>query len=151
MSIPEHELDFLKKLLAQQSVSSNIPTECMNKHWIDAFSPTVLEEGFESNDKTGKWCIFVSEKTVDEKWKLVKEAVERDELLIAKVATKFHQLYTKGYVICVYTKDWSDEKDLKASREVLRNLGFKRPLKYKRDIETINRVYGTENEFYLTL
>lgn len=151
MSVSENDVAFLKQLLAQYAVNSDIPTECTIKHWIDAFSPKVMEEGFASNEKTGKWCIFVSEKTVDAKWKLVKEAIDKNELLIAKVATKFHQLYKKGYVICVYTKDWSDEADLKASREVLRKIGFSKPLKYKRDLETINRVYGTENEFYLTM
>jgi hypothetical protein len=34
------------------------------------------------------------------------------------------------------------------AREVLRDIGFFEQLGYKRDIETINGVYGTPDEWY---
>ena len=44
-----------------------------------------------------------------------------------------------------------DMDDLKKSREVLRELGFTDPISYKRDVETMNHVYGTKDEFYVTM
>lgn len=140
----------LQELLDNFLSRSDVPTKCRSQHWLQSHSPSLLE--FKSNDKTGKWCIFVSEKTVDAKWLKIKEALAKDELLIAKVSTQLHKRSKSAkYVICVYTKDWSDKEDLQKSREVLRKLGFNRPLKYKRDIETINGVYNAPDEFYLVM
>lgn len=131
--------------------STEIPSQCMSRFWIKQLSETAIQLGFKSSDKTGKWCILVSEKTVDKKWLCIKKAVENNLLLCAKVTTKKYQSYRKVYAICVYTQDWSNMNDLKNTREILRTLGFKRPLKYKRDLETINRVYNKKKQYFLTL
>lgn len=140
----------LEYLLSVTSAKdSDQPSECEARYWIYARSPS--SEGFGSTDKTGKWCIFTSRNVVDSKWAKVREAVLADRLVCAKVSTRRTTKGSKRFVICVYTRDWADRSDLEQTREVLRSIGFKRPLKYKRDLETINRVYNTPDEFFLTL
>jgi len=124
------------------------PSESMFGYWLQQHSPKL--ESFQSNEKTGKWCIFISPSKVDAAWENLKKVISEDKLMLAKVSTKMGIPKFKKHVICVYTKDWSDIQDLERTREVLREIGFKRPLKYKRDIETINGVYG-KNEFYLKM
>ncbi len=140
-----YDLFFLNMLFKD----SDIPTECYARSWINHVSPNL--KSFNSNDKTGKWCIFSTPKNVDSDWLLIKAAIDKNDLMLAKVSTRGSLACRKKYVICVYTNDWSNLDDLKKTREVLRELGFTKPLKYKRDIETINRVYGGKKEFYLTM
>lgn len=101
-----------------------------------------------SGPTTGKWCIFAPSSDVDLAWAKIKGAVECDKLLFAKVSTALRSIGRDGHVICVYTRDWTDKQDLLRVREVLRSLGFVEELGYKRDIDTLNRIYGPD-EWYL--
>ncbi|CAB3795551.1 hypothetical protein LMG28614_04198 [Paraburkholderia ultramafica] len=101
-----------------------------------------------SGPTTGKWCIFAPSSDVDQAWAKIKGAVEGDKLLFAKVSTALRSMGRDGHVICVYTRDWTDKQDLLRVREVLRSLGFVEELGYKRDIDTFNRIYGSD-EWYL--
>ena len=65
--------------------------------------------------------------------------VASDALLAAKVSTRA-AVAAGGYarhVICVYTRDWSNEADVQQARHVLRSAGFSECLGYKRDSDTI--------------
>lgn len=129
--------------------AADLPSKDRSCFWHQALSPAV--KSFVSNDKTGKWCVMLTATEVDAAWAKIKAAVETNRLLCAKAATRLSsERHGGSFVICVYTADWSDEADLHQSRAVLRELGFEQPLRYKRDIETINNVYGTEDEWYLT-
>lgn len=101
-----------------------------------------------SGPTTGKWCVFVPSFDVDLAWARIKGAVEADRLLFAKVSTALRSKGRDGHVICVYTRDWTDRQDLLHTREVLRSLGFVDELGYKRDIDTLDRIYGPD-EWYL--
>ena len=94
--------------------------------------------------KSGKWLVFVNERDVDEVWAKLKKATEEGKLgSSAKVATaKPSPLGESGKkVICVYTYDWEDEKDVKRIREELRKLGITNKIPYKSDEDTLSGKY----------
>jgi len=146
MENKEKETDFLEiyKFLNKQD---ELPTENKKEYWILAFSKNKYPE---HTSFGGKWLLFIDEKEINEKWNIVKKAIKENKLgKIAKVSTKLGKKENNQYVICIYTYDSRDENDMLKIREELSKLGFKNKIPYKRDIETKNRVYGSENEFLL--
>lgn len=141
-------------VLPPTRTSSKVPTEprpslATHDYWLPALRNRC---SFYSTRKTGKWCIFRTTAEIDEAWERVYNAVERGDLHFAKVATLASaRRHEGGHVICVFTRDWQDDAELDASRAVLRSIGFTEPLGYKRDIETMNDVYGTPDEWYRTV
>lgn len=125
---------------------SERPSEDLTRSWHMRKSPSC--GAIFSGPTTGKWCIFAPSSDVDQAWAKIKGAVESDKLVFAKVSTALRSMGRDGHVICVYTRDWTDTQDLLLIREVLRSLGFTEELKYKRDIDTLNRIYG-RGEWYL--
>lgn len=93
--------------------------------------------------------MFRHKDVVDDAWATVHKAVAAGRLPPAKVSTRLTApLHDNTHVICVYTRDWRDDAAIRAARDVLRELGFKEELGYKRDIETTRGVYGTSDEWY---
>lgn len=119
------------------------PSEVTEVYWIYA----IRKKGQypKSTPRSGKWLIFVDPKNVDEVWLKIKKAVEEGKLgSSAKVATaKPSPLAGKSNakVICVYTYDWTDEKDVKRIREELRKLGVTNRIPYKADEDTLSGKY----------
>lgn len=105
-------------------------------------------KSFDSNESTGKWCIFRSEHDSDESWWTIQSLAADEKIILAKVSTAIGRRYHDGHVICVYTLDWNDHADLMAVREVLRVAGFTEEMGYKRDVDTTRRIYD-EDEWYL--
>lgn len=61
----------------------------------------------------------------------------------SKVSTKYSSKSKKvSYVICVYTYDWTDEKDARRVREELRKIGVINKIPYKADVDTILGKYA---------
>jgi len=139
------------------------PSKCTEGYWIFTFSPTYKGEELtgihkrlikkkskikEIKLKTGKWLIFVNREDIDEVWTKVKKATEEGKLGIeTKVRTAKPIPKSVGYeeykhVICVYTYDWTDEKDVKRVREELRKLGITQKIFYKADEDTIKGKYA---------
>lgn len=135
----------VEELFAYLFAPSELPSEAKHAAWLMAPSP---KQAFSSSDVSGKWCIFKPSSEIDAAWNLIKAAVKRCDLLVAKVSTKLGA-YAHGnnHVICVYTEDYTDEAELARTRKVLRELGFTEELGYKRDIDTRNNVYGPD-EWY---
>ncbi|MDR7007026.1 putative phosphothreonine lyase domain-containing protein [Paraburkholderia strydomiana] len=125
---------------------SDKPSEDLSCNWHYKKSPSYND--FVPTDATGKWCIFVSPTDVDKEWSKVSGAIENNQLMCAKVSTALRSIGRNGHVICVYTHDWADRRDIMRAREVLRSLGSVKELGYKRDIDTRNRIYGA-GEWYL--
>ncbi|MFM0300222.1 DUF1917 domain-containing protein [Paraburkholderia sediminicola] len=121
---------------------SDKPSEDLSCNWHYKKSPSYND--FASADAAGKWCIFVSSAEVDEEWNKIRDAIENDQLMCAKVSTALRSMSRDGHVICVYTRDWADRRDLMRAREVLRSLGFVEELGYKRDIDTRSGKYGLD-------
>lgn len=126
---------------------SDTPSEDLSRSWHLKMSP--LCTTFVSGDMTGKWCIFVPRAEVDAVWHKIKDALEHNQLLCAKVSTALHSMAHKNtHVICVYTDNWANAQDLMRVRDVLRTLGFTDELGYKRDVDTRNGRTGPD-EWYL--
>ena len=70
--------------------------------------------------------------------------------MLAKSSTEVTRKHHPSYVICVYTLDWKDEEDVMRVKNALRAAGITQELKYKRDLDTFNKVYGSEDEFVYT-
>jgi len=119
-----------------------IPTKCLSEYWIHAYGKKM----FNYTLRTGKWLIFCPKEHINEAWEQVKDATERDLLGgHSKVSTLKGQK-SKEYVICVFTSDWKDEKDVMRVREVLRELGFEKPLPYKTDSDTLAGKYACKGD-----
>jgi len=119
------------------------PSEVTDIYWI--YATRKKGKYPKPTPRSGKWLIFVSLKNVDEVWAKIKKAVEEGKLGdSAKVATaKPNPLATdpNAKVICVYTYDYTDEKDVKRIREELRKLGITNKIPYKADEDTLSGKY----------
>ena len=119
------------------------PSEVTDVYWI--YAERKKGKYPKPTSRSGKWLIFVDPKNVDEVWAKIKEAVEEGKLGdSAKVATaKQNPLAEKSNakVICVYTYDWTDEKDVRRIREELRKLGITNKIPYKADEDTLSGKY----------
>lgn len=122
------------------------PSTNISGWWLYAAKPNL--KNFDSNSNSGKWCIFRGCHEIDEAWEKIKKACNDGELIVAKVSTALGAFkHNDNHVICIYNYSWKDNDEINAIRKTLFNLGFTEPLKYKRDIDTINNVYGDKEWF----
>ena len=116
------------------------PSKATGGYWLFAS----MEKGKypKPTPRSGKWLIFVSVEDIDEVWAKIKRATEEGKLgAEAKVSTPKPKPADIGYkkdehIICVYTYDLTDEKDVKRIREELRKLGITNKIPYKADEDT---------------
>ena len=124
------------------------PSRITGDYWVHAERKHGVYPGHTAFG--GKWLIFVSARNIDRMWERIRTAVEEGTLgAMAKAATarsnpEFSNANSK--VICVYTYDWRDEKDVKRIREALRNLGVARKIAYKADQDTESGRYHAVGE-----
>jgi hypothetical protein len=129
-----------------ESCGETIPTESTRVWWLYAESKHKYKK---ATQWSGKWLIFCPEKHIDSAWEQVKDATEEGLLGgQSKCSTLKGRKGGPGsdYVICCYTYSWKDEKDVMRVREVLRELGFVKPLPYKTDADTIAGKYACKGE-----
>ncbi len=140
-----NQYESLKSLqrMISSPYSSAKPSETTSVFWIYAKNGRGNPPKF--TQRSGKWLIFVDSKDVDEVWAKIKDATEIGKLGdSAKVATAKPNPVSKNpekKVICVYTYDWTDEKDVRRVREELRSLGIINKIPYKTDEDTLNGRY----------
>lgn len=137
------------------------PSKCTHTLWMFAFSPPYKREAVidaqgrralkESQAKmnflkSGKWLIFVNKSKIDKVWAKIKKSTEQGNLgTSSKVSTSYSfdgHVNKKSHVICVYTYDCTDKKDVKRVRQKLRDLGITNKIGYKRDLDTILNKYS---------
>lgn len=128
------------KLKREKAIKKEIlPSKYTDDYWIRAYSP---RDSTKNSKQSGKWLSFVPKTEIDAAWEQVKDATELGLLgPISKVSTKLGEQGSE-YVICIYTKDWKDERDVMRVRERLRELGFEKPMPYKTDADTIAGKYA---------
>lgn len=106
---------------------------------------------FYSSYKSGKWILFVPYNKINDSWDVIRQSTLNGELGPAsKVSTarrNDRQVDATEGVICVYTWDYADTKDLDRVLLRIRELGFTQPIKYKKDSATLEGVYG-KNSFF---
>jgi len=119
------------------------PSEVKEVYWLYASNRIVPYP--KPTDRNGKWLLFVPNNEMDEAWQKVKDATEKGLLGGAsKVATAKpnpNAASSESKVICVYSYDWKDEKDVMRIREELRKLGFIQKIPYKTDQATYEGKY----------
>lgn len=114
----------------------DIPTQCTSDYWIHAYG-----KKFNYTNRTGKWLIFCPKEYINDAWEQVKDATEQDLLGgHSKVSTLKGEKGSE-YVVCVFTSDWKNEKEVMEVRAALRDLGFEKPLPYKTDEDTLKKRY----------
>ena len=116
------------------------PSEVTDVYWLSA--ERKKGKYLSHSSRSGKWLIFVTLNEIDRVWARVKKATEEGKLgSCAKVATgKSNRNATSSNtkVICVYTYDWTDERDVKRIREELRKIGITNRIPYKVDKDTLS-------------
>ena len=119
------------------------PSRVTDVYWIFAYRKK--GDYPQPSDNCGKWLVFVSDKEMDEIWEKIRNATQEGKLgLASKVATAKASSLTggsTGKVICVYTYDWTDRKDVTRIRKELRKLGITNKIPYKSDKDTLSGKY----------
>jgi hypothetical protein len=141
-SATHEELKAFQIQLAERYQESN-PSKVVEVHWI--YAQRKRGSYPKGTSRSGKWLLFVPSRNVDEIWSKIKKAVEDGELgNEAKVATARQSALSRSdaRVICVYTYDYEDQKDVMRIRQRLREMGFTKPLSYKADVDTLSGKYS---------
>lgn len=127
-------------------MSSRTPSKVRDDYWVYAHHPN---PPYDWSERSGKWLIFTSFKTLDQVWKTIAEETLAGRLGIsAKAATAKPNGLGKNpwiKVICVYTYDSSDVQDVMRVRLRLRELGFTKKLSYKTDTATRAGIYSGDS------
>jgi hypothetical protein len=127
----------------RNSVSGVKPSQVTDVYWLTADRRKGKYP--EATARNGKWLIFVGNDEVDELWAIVSEAVEEGKLgNQAKVSTAKPNPLSQDparRVICIYTYDYADKKDVMRVRRELRRLGVTEKIPYKADEDTLAGKY----------
>ncbi|KAI1385252.1 DUF1917-domain-containing protein [Hypoxylon trugodes] len=131
--------DFINMCKSSGKNPNFISREC-RKAGTDA-AKDILDLAKAHHVRCGKWMLFCSVPTVNEVWETVAKATSNNELGIgAKVAPRSTVDNRTDRLICVYTADFSDTKDVRRVAEKLKQLGLiqanGRALYYKPDVYT---------------
>ena len=88
---------------------------------------------------SGKWMVFAKSSEIDALWSRIASATHSGTLgYFAKVSPRSD---SPSHVICVYTRDYTDRRDVDKVRDGLRRLGVKWSIGYKPDVYTHCAVY----------
>ena len=146
--LSDKDLEEEFEIMTRYEEPSTKPSEETNVYWLYAEREEC--DYPEQTSRSGKWLIFVNVESVDEVWEKVKNATEQGKLgFAAKVATAKpnpNAIDPKNRVICVYTYDWKDEKDVRRVREELRRLGIANRIPYKADADTLSGKYRAKGD-----
>lgn len=124
------------------------PSEEFNEYWIRSKNEKI--DYPKPTKHNGKWLIFAERGDVlDKIWGKVKKLTEEGKLgSSSKVSTEKdneHSQNKKYGVICVYTYNSEDKKDLKRIAKELFKIEDIKRLSYKEDILTHLGVYSKNN------
>jgi hypothetical protein len=122
-----------------RSNKQDAPTQCTSDYWIHAYG-----KNFDYTSRAGKWLVFCPKEYIDDAWEQIKDATEQGLLGGHSKVSTLKGEKGKEYVCCVFTRDWKDEEDVMRVREVLRDLGFEKPLPYKTDEDTLKGKYANK-------
>jgi uncharacterized protein YprB with RNaseH-like and TPR domain len=104
--------------------------------------------------KSGKWLLYINIEELDLTWQKIKKATEEGLLgTYSKAATKRQNpnaVSENEKVICIYTYDWSDKKDVFRIEKALREIGIYQTLYYKADIDTLNGKYKNKGDSHIS-
>ena len=131
--IYHEKLKFYQQYLASFS-EEKLPSKNKQVWWLYAESRRKKRQ---PTKDSGKWLIFCPPDQIDAAWEQIKDATEKGQLGKKSKVSTLKGYKGKDHVICVYTYNWKDEKDVMKIRNTLRELGFEKPLSYKSDADTL--------------
>lgn len=139
----EHESIKARQREVCAPYSESRPSEVTEVPWIYAKNKTGNYPA--ATSKSGKWLIFVNVANIDAFWAKIKRATESGRLgQDSKVATAWENPNAQDprkRVVCVYTCDWTNEKDVRRVRAELKSLGVEWKISYKSDEDTLKGKY----------
>lgn len=140
----EHDRILKNQRIISRPFRGENPSEVTEIYWIHAENNCVPYPA--STKRSGKWLIFINKSQIDQVWRTIKQSLEYGELgSFAKVSTSLPNPNAQDpnkHVICVYTYDSDDVKDVMRIRQKLRELGITQKIPYKTDKATLERKYA---------
>lgn len=137
-----HEFQDVEIELTPRHNNEN-PSQITNVYWL--YAKRRKGRYPEPTRRAGKWLIFVPLSSLDDVWSTIKRATEEGKLGgLSKVGTARpnpNSTNPNSRVICVYTYDWKDLKDVRGVRGELRKLGITAKIPYKSDEDTLTGKY----------
>jgi hypothetical protein len=131
-------------------VTPRLPSRNTDAYWVYANAPDMSR----ARGYTGKWLIYVPTMEIDGWWKVIATATRLGELgWRAKAATARPKRMAgdpRVKLICVYTRDWRDEDDVRQVLARLRELNVTWRLSYKTDRATLEHRYGRGVAIYVS-
>ena len=123
------------------------PRDEKDFYWLIASNK---KDNYPATKDGGKWLIFVPPDDIKDVWMKIKKAIEDGRLgNMAKISTgKNNRLggKSKNHVICVYTYDYEDKKDVIKIREQLRKIGITQKIPYKTNKATRQGKYSIHGD-----
>ncbi len=127
----------------RDSVSEFKPSQVTDVYWLTAERRKGKYP--KATARSGKWLIFVRNDEVDEVWAMISEAVREGKLgNRAKVSTAKPNPLSRDparHVLCIYTYDYANKKDVIRVRRELRRLGITEKIPYKADEDAVAGKY----------
>ncbi|RYC57186.1 hypothetical protein CHU98_g9023 [Xylaria longipes] len=136
MQAGEERLDFASSFINQfrkPGIPQALIIQESRKAGMDA-AKDILDLAKGLRVTCGKWMLFCTAFEVNEVWEIIAKATAKNELgIAAKVAVKSNVDQRTERLICVYTADFSDKKEVTRVAKKLKQLGLvkNKPLYYK--------------------
>lgn len=131
-------------------MTPRLPSRNTDTNWVYANAPDMSR----ARGYTGKWLVYVPATEIDGWWKALAAATRRGELgwrAKAETARPHSRARDPRYkLICVFTRDWRNEEDVRRVLARLRELGVTSRLSYKTDRATLERRYGRGVVIYVS-
>jgi len=119
---------------------TQLPSQVLDDYWVYAERPASAGPYPKPSPRNGKWMLFVPPDEMDAWWQKVCDALTAGKLgAHAKIATMRENSLARGNkakLICIYTYDSDDIKDVNRILRGIRELGELRRIYYKEDAET---------------
>lgn len=111
------------------------PTNNIKVFWIYADNSRYIFQKPPVERTPGKWLLFASKAEINEIWNKIKTATEEGLLgPYSKVSTakESNKGFDKNtFVICIFTEDFNNSKDVSRVESCIRDLGIQNKLSYK--------------------
>jgi len=145
----EHDKIIKLQMELSKPFANKKPTNVTEIKFIYALNQTNIK----TTERSGKWILYFNEDNlINSSWKKIKKNTEEGKLgVYSKVVTNAPGRPYKNKIICVFTYDYQDIKDVMKIRERLRELGFTQKISYKKDKDTLLGKYKNKGNKNISL
>ncbi len=142
--IDDLQLDNIREIMYPKK----LPSETFDRYWLGCKKHSSYENDYPKDTiDGGKWLIFVSKDKVDKLWgKIRLETIlgylgHKSKVSTAKPNPNSS---SKSFVICIYTHDSNNKKDVMKIRKKLKRLGVRQKIGYKTNKTTLEGKYANK-------